>query len=768
MLSSFTKIWLGLAVGTLTFGQNTATPDFTAAYQDLAHKDYNSAIAHFQAGLKRQPGSPNIHKDLAYTLLKVGDNIAARDEFETALRLNQQDEQASLEYAFLAYETGKPVEARRIFDRLRKSTSPTTRKTAEQAFQNIDAPLAEGIARWREVLLRSESPTAHCELVHLAELREDKSLAAEQSGLCHPATPHISAVQPPAPSASSQTEWSKLLDSVGLTLPSTGITILQGNGPAVERFGIDEEPEAVPVRQISDAHNPRIPISWSASEIIHRTHLPADFKVFAWEKCSNAPVLAGRHDSGGIVLWIATSPGERGFQRYPYLIQALMDLGIPAPSRAANIWAFFDSAYRIRADVDYLAQRWRDAGISTLYVAAWHNMEPDGDRDHYLTKLIDACHRHAILVYAWLELPYMGERFWADHPQWREKTALGQDAQIGWRKLINLQNPECSRAAASQIGNLVDRFDWDGINLAELAFESQPPEGFTPLNNDVRSEFKEIADVDPLFLFDSTAVRSKEKDLQTFLAFRSVLASRLQSEWLKNLENSQKTKPYLDLVLTVRDINSDLLIRNPAGDKLGLDLRVVARDGSTYPTPKTTGVELLQSIHAASRSFRNVAVYAENTIETADLPLIGAAAARVQVIRQEPGKMELELKEQSRIEWPTSDPVTMDGQPWPIRYGRFVITTAGHHTIASQSDSPQSGGSPFTITDFNGDIQSATVSKTELDIAYLSRTRALVTFDQNVAALEVDGAPFWKATEIKPSNWAMLPAGQHLVTFIRR
>ncbi len=60
--------------------------------------------------------------------------------------------------------------------------------------------------------------------------------------------------------------------------------------------------------------------------------------------------------------------------------------------------------------------------------------EPDAERDAYLQRLIDACHRNAIQVYAWVELPHVSERFWNDHPEWREKTAIGQDAHLDWRK----------------------------------------------------------------------------------------------------------------------------------------------------------------------------------------------------------------------------------------------------------------------------------------------------------------------------------------------
>src|SRR5262249_2844505 len=52
--------------------------------------------------------------------------------------------------------------------------------TAEQAFQNIDRPLAEGIARWQKALEMSpDNFSAHQELASLAEQRDELELAAE-------------------------------------------------------------------------------------------------------------------------------------------------------------------------------------------------------------------------------------------------------------------------------------------------------------------------------------------------------------------------------------------------------------------------------------------------------------------------------------------------------------------------------------------------------------------------------------------------------------
>ncbi len=178
-------------------GETSAANYLNQAYKALSGKDYDAAIILFRNGLAIEPSNAAVHKDLAYTLLKTGDNAEARDEFEQALQANPHDESAALEFAFLAYETKKPIEARRTFDRLRHSANIATRTTAEQAFQNIDRPLRDGIARWKEALTRVPDPnalstfSAHWELAQLAELRDELPLAAEQFEICRKLKPQL-------------------------------------------------------------------------------------------------------------------------------------------------------------------------------------------------------------------------------------------------------------------------------------------------------------------------------------------------------------------------------------------------------------------------------------------------------------------------------------------------------------------------------------------------------------------------------------------------
>ncbi len=163
----------------------------TRAYEALKQKNYDDAVTGFVEGIRLSPHRADIRKDLAYVYLKIGETDSARDQFGEAMRLNPADTHVALEYAFLCYEAqdrtshGDAITlkatARRIFDRIRQTGDDASRATAEQAFQNIDAPLASGIERWRQALaMGPESFSAHFELAELAEQRDQLELAATQ------------------------------------------------------------------------------------------------------------------------------------------------------------------------------------------------------------------------------------------------------------------------------------------------------------------------------------------------------------------------------------------------------------------------------------------------------------------------------------------------------------------------------------------------------------------------------------------------------------
>jgi hypothetical protein len=585
-----------------------------------------------------------------------------------------------------------------------------------------------------------------------------------------------------------------------------GVVVVEGEGDLASALGFKPAEKRVVVRSIVDQHAPKLPIVWETAAEIPIFDVPKDAQVIAFERWEHAPVIAAMKRGSGAVLWIATQPGKEGYERYPYLPQALNDLGVEAPFRSQRLWAFFDGSYRSRVDLDYFAERWRKAGIGALHVAGWHYYEQNPDNDAYLRRLIEACHRNAILVYVWLELPHVSEQFWADHPEWREKTAILQDAQLDWRKLMNLTNRDCFAAVTKGVSGLIQRFDWDGVNLAELYFESlegaSNPARFTPMNADVRDEFRRSHGYDPLEIFQSG--RADTARLPAFLDYRADLARRQQEEWINNVETVRVAKPDLDFVLThvddrfdtrMRDlIGADaarvlpmldqhdftFLIEDPAtiwnlgpqrypkiaekyqpltkhNDKLAIDINIVERYQDVYPTKQQTGTELFELVHQAADAFPQVALYFENSILAPDLPLLASAAASVDQVQQNGARLIVDSRYGVGVPW--KGPALVNGHPWPVRDDATLWIPAGSTVIE-----PAQKESPYRILDFNGNLRSADATTNGLQFSYRSNGRALAILNTQPRKLEIDGVAVEQKAAANGSRFLlMLPRGQHIV-----
>lgn len=589
---------------------------------------------------------------------------------------------------------------------------------------------------------------------------------------------------------------------------SGAFLVLEGESSAAEMFGFRRGKESTRVGSVTDVHDPKLLIVWERAVEMPVFTMPEGARVFTRERWQGAPLAAGMRRGAGAVLWVAADPGEKGYERFPYLLQALAGLGWAPPFQSARLWAFFDYSYRLRADTEYFARRWREAGIAGLHVSAWHFFERDEARDRYLAGLIAACHRSGIQVYCWLELPHVSEKFWDDHPEWREKTAVGQDAHLDWRKLMNLKNRACARAVLQGVRDLVGRFDWDGVNLAELYFESLEgignPARFTPMNEDVRAEFGQAHGFDPLELFAS---RKDAAARRTFLDYRAKIAMQLQQEWLTELDNIRNSKPHLDLVLTHVDDRFDQGMRDAIGseagavlplmeripftfmvedpatiwhlgpqrypeiarryaalkarrDRLAIDINIVERYQNVYPTRQQTGTELLQLVHTATGAFERVALYFENSLRKPDLALLPAAAAAVTRVEKIGAKMVIDSAAGVGVPW--TGPVLVDGKPWPVRSDGMVWLPRGGHTVE-----PGSAAGEARVLDFNGELQSARYGRDGgIELSYRSQARAFAVLDREPAAVELDGAA--APLELCGARTVRLPRGQHLVTIHTR
>lgn len=564
--------------------------------------------------------------------------------------------------------------------------------------------------------------------------------------------------------------WQRVLEAAGLD--GARLVVLEGDSAEARAAGFVPEGGRVEVRSVTDTFLPSLRIVWEKPETVQRFRVPERAAVFTRERWTGAPLAAGFRDGGRVVFWTATPIGDKGYERYPYLAQALMELGLAPRAETRGLWAFFDSSYRLRADPEYLAARWRRAGIGALHVAAWHYWEPDAGRDAWLRSLVDACHRRAIHVYAWIEFPHVSEAFWNAHPEWREKTATGQDAHLDWRRLMNLADPDCAAAVETGLRGLLQRFDWDGVNLAELYFESLEgylnPARFTPFNDRVRREFQAEAGLDPADFYNPASRAYHVRDAGTmrrFLEYRARLAHRLQVDWLERVRRMAEERGGLDLVLTHVDDRFDTAIRDnlgadaaallpeaarfgaaflvedpatiwnlgperyaelarryaritPEGVRLGADINIVERYQDVYPTRQQTGGELFQLLHWAAKSFPQVAIYFENSILGPDWGLLGAAAAAARVTEVAGGGLEVESGRPAAVAWQGC--ALVDGQPWPLQSQGKLLVPAGRRRVAPCGESVAP-----VLEDFNGDILKLERVHGLWRLEYESRARAI-------------------------------------------
>lgn len=547
------------------------------------------------------------------------------------------------------------------------------------------------------------------------------------------------------------------------------ILILTGHSATAESWGITASGETIEVRQARDRVNPNLPIIWEQTVSIPQAKLTAEWQVCTWERWRRAPLVAYRRAGQGAVLWVSTAIGQQGYERYPFLPQALLAAGARTRAKAEGLWAFFDVGYRQRVDLPFLVSQWKQAGIGAIHVTSWQFDEAEPDRAAWLDRLIDLCHQQSIHVYAWVELPHVSDRFWDQHPDCREKTASGQDASLDWRKLIALTDARCSALVETRLLALLRRHAWDGANLGELYFESLEgagnPARFTPFHASVRADYQQKHGRDPLDDLSG-------ENLGQLLAYRADLAAGLQADWLSKLAVLRAERPNFDIVLTHIDDRFDthmrdalgadaarvlrgtegtgvaFLIEDPATvwhlgpdryreirrryegltaepTRLAIDLNIVERYQDVYPTRQQTGAELAQLIHAAAGSFDQVALYFEYSLRPYDLPLLAPAAARLRSWQEDAGLLKIVLDAPSLIAW--KGPAMVNGTPWPLTNGEWLRLPAGSFTIEAAPGHPVQ-----RLLDTNARLEAVDCASGRCRITLSSRAGATLTRENGV------------------------------------
>ena len=335
-----------------------------------------------------------------------------------------------------------------------------------------------------------------------------------------------------------------------------GRVVLEGRSPLAEKLGFDFNGDKFTAKYLQDFLMPEVPVRLARPVEVERFTPPPASVVLVQETAADAPLAVAARAGDGLAIYLGLELDPEtglGYTRFPFLVQHLRQrFGIEPPLTADGAEFYFDPGFRDRTSLERLVLSWHAEGIRAVYAAAWH-FYPKWTFDY--DRLIRLCHQQGIAVYAWLELPEVSEKFWVEHPEWREKTVTGLDAEIGWRKFMNFANPDCRAAALQFVDQLLAGHDWDGVNIAELCFDSadglKDPAGYIPMNAEVRARFQQQSGFDPQLLFQADSPRQWQNN-PAGLAQWNRFRTGLTRDWLAEVLDHVGAK-HLDVIVTSLD-----------------------------------------------------------------------------------------------------------------------------------------------------------------------------------------------------------------------
>ncbi|MCU0242473.1 MAG: hypothetical protein MUF51_08620, partial [Vicinamibacteria bacterium] len=572
-----------------------------------------------------------------------------------------------------------------------------------------------------------------------------------------------------------------------------GRIVIAGENALARDLGLRFSGEHRLVAEIQDASAPDVRIRWRTPVPVALSTPPAGAIVHA-RAPSGEPLVASFARGQGVVLFLGVDLDDEnplGYGRLPFFLDTVQQTLRARPLLSARrLAAYCDLADHAGADLDARAHAWYEHGLREIHLSAWYDDEESARR---CARLIAACHRHGLRVLAWLELPHVSQSFWDAHPQWREQTAAQTDAHVDWRSLMALDDAACFAAVARYLQDKVARFDWDGVDLAEVYYESplgfESPERFTPMSTAVRGLFARQAGFDPLELFDPASpryFRRNEPAAQAWLEFRRDRIVALHDSLLAVLNEARQGRPGIEIVVTLIDSLYDRNMRDsiatdaarvtallprhrarlqvedpftlwglgperyekigrdyasllPQDAPLAVDINVVTRNDAIFPTERQTGLELLQLVARARRFFPLVCLYSEATVAARDWAWLARALATLARVEAR-GATYVQVASPDGVEVTVGDDargVRVNGRIWPARDGGRILLPPGRQRVSWRTRGTEPHGQ--RLLDINATLLDAREGKDGLFVRYRSAARAYLSVRERPAIITLDG-----------------------------
>lgn len=560
------------------------------------------------------------------------------------------------------------------------------------------------------------------------------------------------------------------------------------------------------IKIVKDLTNPSILLHWADVPKVPLILNASDktFRPLYTEPVSGHSLGIIINYGKGMFLYLSTLfdpiSGD-GYARFPDLPNFVVkEMHCTPVFKRRGIDAYFDPGYRFDFPLKKLVSLWKSRGIKAIHAAAWNVY----DSSPYNYKfLISEAHKQGILVYAWLEWPYIGKGFWDAHPEWREKDARLRDAQLDFLSLMDLQNPACMNQALKDLSTLL-KDDWDGIDIAEFSITGgvagaldgpSQPTYFTGFNNIARQEFKSLSGFDQAELFNQSSQHFWKMDsvgLNKFYKYRVRVNNRLLEQIVMSLDSlkvfdnrdweliftvlDNSLHPEFDQLLGF-DLNNTLRLakeyhvtlqvedpqsewtRPPSryeqlvkaytpllGDiLLAIDINIVPvhpKDQKGFASEQPTGTELFRQYSFADNECGRVCFYSESTIYQHDWEVFPYVMAS--------GTSMIKNKQQWSIKTPHTviihnpakhERIFLDESLYPCYSNDEIIIPKGRHVLSfiDTTITYENKNKSLRLTGISNELISCRYSGQGIELSYESPARCLINLNRFPFEVKVDG-----------------------------
>jgi uncharacterized protein YdaL len=591
-------------------------------------------------------------------------------------------------------------------------------------------------------------------------------------------------------------------------------------------LGILPQENGQVLQSIVDEYYPTVPIQWNDADTLQNFETEYDYISYASDPGSGKPVvIGGEYGEGRYLYWgtLFDPQSSHGYGRYPFLLEMLRyQFGLKPLVRREMVEIFFDPGSREDISIEDLIKMWRKNGVRTIQVAGWHSYR---DYTYDYGRLVELAHQNAMQISLWLELPHVSDKFWLDHPEWREQNSLGVDVDTSanhWRRPMALSLPACREAVKAELRTMLMAYDWDGVNLAELYYESAAgpaePRWFTPMNRGFRDSFKARHGFDPRSIFDATSSRYWQRNRAALAALYTMREEEVTEQiraftsFFRELEKEKKAS--WEIVVTTLDatmapetaaamgVNTSTIAAlaaampftlqleeppqaNPVSPQDYLALIARGREYSRGRTPmatinlvdrplqsglvtrQITGLELYCTLQQGLTAEARFALNSEASLYEVDsgyLPLALAAATR-ESLATSAWQIDAATSVSLLLDPKQHPDVLVDGQVWPAYHRGHLILPPGRHRVEPM-DKTSSLLKGFwaegRLVALSGELLELQRIVRGLKFRYRSVTANWIVLSEKPHAIKIDGKSLNPAMMHGELGYAIaLPAGEH-------